>query len=276
MVFRRGDESYPSGMKTYVISLERQRARRTRIERLLNGRSMPHEMVDAIDAADYSSDQIDNLVAPPMREWRRYLRPGAVCCALSHQKAYAAMLHARWPAALILEDDATPRSSGQDLERLMQQFMETDFDILLLSSYAPGARARVGEFRESEIPGHTVLTLGRPPLAGAISYFIRARAAQAILSFNDPVRCGADDFGGFAGELGLQIGVVKPDLFIPAGGPSTIDYLSPRMRRLQRLIPEGILALRRKVRDVRARRNYEIVPAVNTSSAMEHAAVVQP
>lgn len=247
-------------VQSFVISLKNAKLRRSRLKAIFGERRITFEYVDAFDASTYSPEQIDNKIWLPRRGWKNYLRPGAVCCALSHLRVYSLITQRNLAGAAVFEDDAEPRVDRNDLGRLYKEFLSSDIDMLLLCSYSPFHRVRLHEPKDSVLSGHQVLEMGKPATGGAIAYFIRRSAAERIAEFNEPVRCTADAYGEMRTELGLRISVIKPDVVVPSSAESSIDYLSRRKRFLRKFFPSKILFWRRRQKMDAARSNYDIVP----------------
>lgn len=246
-------------LQLFVISIPSAVGRRARLEPLFRHMAIPFDYVDAIDAAVQSEAQIRAWIWPPRRDWSNYLRPGAVCCALSHLKAYEAMAARGLDACAVFEDDAEPALDGAALGALFAAFRASDVDILLLASYTQGRPGRLSRLGPSVLPGHDIFLMEDPPMGGTLAYLIKRGAADRIREFNTPVRVTSDGYDAFIAELGLRVAVVKPDLVLPSGAESTIAYLTARQRLVRWFLPAGLRRWRRRRRERAALKNYQVV-----------------
>src|SRR5258706_4155157 len=91
-------------MKTYVINLARRADRMAMMTAQLAALGLVFERIDAVDAQTVS----DDVLAPnwPALPKDRRLTRGAVCCFMSHRRAWERFLATDEPWASIIEDDA--------------------------------------------------------------------------------------------------------------------------------------------------------------------------
>lgn len=231
--------------KIFVISLAREKERRKLIKDNLSSHGLDATIFDAIDARNYSAVEITRKIDDSRRGWTNYLRPGAVCCALSHLGVYQEFLKGSDDYCLVLEDDAQFIATRKELAELMQSATDSSFpDIVLLNSYA-NEKVRVIDsgFRVSR--KHKMYgCINQYPSSG-LAYFINRNAAKKIVHYNHPVKATADQWNEFA-ELGFRVGVVKPDMFEPSFFESTIDYISSKDLWKKRIVPSWLRSFRRK------------------------------
>ena len=231
--------------KIYVISLERQKSRRIFIEAKLRKYQLDYEFFNAIDFKDFTKNEVLGFVDQDRRHWTNYLRPGAVCCALSHIGTYEKFLRTEHEHCIVLEDDTFPCSNIMEIA----DFFDADDghrlpDILLLFSYS---EEKMKVFSNGMRHGRYGVYLCRDsfPMGGG-AYLINRKAAKQILAYNSPVKATADQWSEFS-RLDLTVGVLKPDIFKDALFDSTLGYLSPRMIWLQRLVPKPFRRIKKKV-----------------------------
>jgi glycosyl transferase family 25 len=226
-------------MKTYIISLEREKARREKISNNLEQYpDIDYEFVDALDARKYTLEEIDSFVWVPRREWRNYLRPGAVCCALSHMIAYKKFLDFGGDWCLVLEDDVfVVPSRYNSFMKLVQDLKTLDYDLILLNSYA---NKKVDLYRDNSYKElHSCYK--KFPQSGA-AYLINKSAAKNIIRNNNPVMCTADQWGELIVPP-LKMGIIKPDIFHLTNAKSSIDYV--RDSGINAFVPESMKSIRR-------------------------------
>lgn len=218
----------------YVISLRRSGDRRTLISQNMENFNFNFNFIDAEDASEFSRDYINDLIWEPRRVWTNYLRPGAVCCALSHLKAYRNFLNSDYSRCCILEDDAF--IDTKNVSRFLS--ISEDYpDIVLLNSYSI---KKIQVYNCKNRSDLFICKDGYPESAAA--YLINSRAASAILEYNYPVKSTADQWSEFC-KLGLEIGIIKPNIFEIRNMESTIDYFKSPIKKF---VPEWLRRIRRK------------------------------
>lgn len=98
-------------MKTFVINLPEQAARREQLGARLAALGLDFEIVDAVDGRKLASGTLaaryDAVRAA--RDYRE-MSPSEIGCALSHLEVYRRIVSDRLPLALVLEDDAAPEA----------------------------------------------------------------------------------------------------------------------------------------------------------------------
>lgn len=234
--------------KIYVISLTRAVERRRHMEQQLAAH-VEFEWIDAIDARDYSTPELLEKVAPERRTWTHYLRPGAIACALSHRLAYIRFLGTQDSHCLILEDDASLAVSWTDLYMAIEGTLtSSQFDVVLLGSISMKKIQLAAQNQLLTAKSYALYSCVDEVPGSAFAYLMNRNAAKRISEFNFPVKATADSWGGYSRVLGLQIGVIKPDLFKPGVFESTIDYVQQNSRTnfLKIVTPVWLRQLRRK------------------------------
>jgi glycosyl transferase, family 25 len=237
----------------YVISLTRATNRRQQIVKQLEGFAERYVLIDAVDARDFTASQITDMIHPDRRSWANYLRPGAVCCALSHLKAYREFLDTDAPHCLILEDDAELRTNKACFDEIINKVTNTPFGVISLASFSK-TRVRL-KFSVRLTEGRSLyVPIGSPAPGSALAYIINRSAATAILNYNQPIKDTADAWSNFIHEIGLTLGFVSPNVFGPVNLGSTIDYIGSE-DLMRSLIPSWIRKTRRAYINWRLERN---------------------
>jgi len=241
---------------TYVISLERARIRRQHIQKHFRSFLRKYEIVNAIDAQDFEVEQIKSLVAQDRRDWTNYLRPGAVCCALSHMRAYETFLSTDAEHCLVLEDDAELAISRKEYEHILERLINIDVDVIVFASFS---------IKKVVLQQHTVVSKNFQLFianaddapGGAVAYLIKREAARKILKYNNPVRDTADAWQSYIDNIGLKVLFLKPHIFRQANLGSTIDYVD-RNSLLKRISPNWLRALKRAYLNHKIKNNVKL------------------
>ena len=183
-------------MKTFLISLPQDEARR----KLLKGR-FPQaweafEIVSAVDGRSMSAREYFQLAAPLYRSKGELLSPAEVGCALSHLEAYRQFLDTDEKMALILEDDIEGRD--EDISRIARVAGQLDKDFLLCCGAQDWLRSRrwlFGKQRSSSEPGvFTVNGHSYRQMWRTACYVLSRGMAADLLARQSAVLHKADDW----------------------------------------------------------------------------------
>lgn len=213
-------------MMTYAISLKRATERRQYIENHLTQRGLSHKVIDAVDGRLMTDDEraalcnIDRVKAHP-----RWLTPGAIGCALSHQLAYKAFLAGTERHAFIVEDDA---HLPEDIAALLIDIAAVAADDEVVLLYATSLVS-------GKLSTHNALPLRRGRLhypldlrhaMTATAYVVGRSAANGLLNANTPVASCADAWHHFYDRGGFKtLRVHYPIEVRTMPFKSSIDYL---------------------------------------------------
>ena len=130
-------------LPVFIVSLQRDIARRTVISQSLDSQGLEYEFVDAVDGAKISDDYFDSFPSPHGRPSGK----NAFACSLSHQLIYKKMFDENIEWALILEDDAIIDNRllliMRDLETKKIDKMKTDYVYILGGQDGINARNRL-------------------------------------------------------------------------------------------------------------------------------------
>ena len=186
-------------LKTYIINLEKSSVRKQYMQDLL----APYPFLDveflkAIDGR-ILSDEERSVCFDYVRSKKVYgrtLNAGEVGCALSHRKAYEALLKGSEPYALMLEDDIAIQ---RDLNLLPLEKIDK-----IMRSLRPRAFMLSGDY--SFYRQRPVIRIYSA--VGAYAYILNKAAAKRILAINPPC-CVADDWM-FYKRKGIRLFAVYP------------------------------------------------------------------
>nr|WP_314267978.1 glycosyltransferase family 25 protein [uncultured Moellerella sp.] len=116
----------------FIVSLQRDIARRAAISQFLDNQGLEYEFIDAIDGAKLSDDYFNSFPSPHGRPSGK----NALACSLSHQSVYKKIIDEGIEWALILEDDViiddrlAPLIQELSLSKAQQQ-LKTDYVYIL-------------------------------------------------------------------------------------------------------------------------------------------------
>jgi len=180
--------------------------------------------VDLFPAFDFRERQIAELdgIANLQEFSKRYARlpsAGEIGCSLSHLSLIKSMkMTAGKDYQVIFEDDALPKVSGREFQRICDELSDSPFDVILLGY------SKVDEETESYINvvnpfyplhrvadgSHAVGARYSEGFTGAVGYLVKK---SAIVKFArlEKVEHVADDWCFFS-SLGLRIGHISPML----------------------------------------------------------------
>jgi glycosyl transferase family 25 len=185
-------------MKTFVINLLGEEARRKFMRGQLESLGIDYEFFDAVLGSDRISDPqwYDDSAARVLED--RSLRHGEVGCAISHSLVYAEIVRRGLPCALILEDDAILHPTLPNVLHALESGEMEQGDIVFLE--------RCDHIRlcsAKRLSG--IFSIAVPILvrhgnnAGAGGYVVTAKAAAVMMKLNIPVRFPADNWGYYRG-----------------------------------------------------------------------------
>lgn len=187
-------------MKTLIISLPNQHARRTFQREQMSRLGLAYEFLDAVNAADMP----EHLFAKWQGTWERPLRKAEVGCLLSHALAWSNIAQANAPA-LILEDDALLANTVPALlERLAT--WPAPMDLLTLEVRA---RKKVVSRQRRTITGDLSLVELVQDRTGTAGYVLWPSGARKLLDKLDKGFGGPSD-AFISSHYALQSFQVEP------------------------------------------------------------------
>lgn len=183
-------------MKFYLINLERNADRLSRMNSRLCELGINYERVSAIDGRALSDSDIAgkcNLVRMHLA-MARSLNKGEIGCALSHLEVYRRMVEANAESAVVMEDDVDISDGIHDgIAHIRSQIDVSQPAVVLMSALC--------------IVNTTRDFVGLESLknaSGTDLYFITLPAAKAILHANSPVITVSDQWRRWVGN-----GIIK-------------------------------------------------------------------
>ncbi|EGV35825.1 glycosyltransferase family 25 protein [Neisseria weaveri] len=208
-------------IRTFIISLASETARRAHMETLCREHGIDAVFVDAVDMRGAAAEELEKLSAIPVYKKprkRRSLSAGEVGCALSHHHVYREMAEQGLDYALVLEDDAKfLRNPGLmlDEKRLQSLMVQSPFDVLILGYVKTLEEQLPYHYRRLPIKKKAVLqlpdgkaefgTLWDEYSCGTVAYVITLEGARKLLDMTARPCVTADDWKYFVRHCGLRI-----------------------------------------------------------------------
>lgn len=218
-------------IKPFVIHLARATQRRAQVEQLLQRLGPDSEIIDAVDGAALSQDQL-TLAYQPNQLAPRYpfsLRPGEIGCFLSHRNAWTSLLDSDADAALILEDDVELNGDFDAALSLATQHLAKNGYIQL--------QTRTCEGEELDHQDSYALILPRITPLRTSGQLVSRSAAESLLTATAPFDRPVDTFLQMHWHTDIHIAVITPacltDRTAETGG-STIGSQKPLLEKVQR------------------------------------------
>jgi glycosyl transferase family 25 len=207
------------------------------------GLGLPLEIVEAANGNALPSERLRELA----HDYPACcLTPGVIGCALSHLKIYKKIVDENIPLALVLEDDALPRSDLAtvlaDLETIDKN--ETPKVYLLSSHYyksRPARKIRGGRAIHKFVDG-----------SQGHGYVLNLKAAAALHENLRPVKWEADKWYYFE-QMGLvSVDCVVPHVIAVDGGAEKSDLYAERIllnkkRRMYLRRLKGVVSKHRRL-----------------------------
>jgi GR25 family glycosyltransferase involved in LPS biosynthesis len=213
--------SMHDGLAVFVINLNSSKSRLEKITRELHAKEVPFERIDAIDGRQLPDPA--KFVSPFSRVFRpQPLFPREIGCWLSHKKVWEKITAEKIPLSLVLEDDASPRVSIEELASV--DLNRCALDLLRVHVLKPDE-----ELRRNRMIGTGIFIAGRElflqtfPVFSATAYFLTLSGAQKMAS-RKTMLAPTDWFSLWSGFDGLRHGILLPSMFdADDGGVSTIE-----------------------------------------------------
>ncbi len=197
----------------YVINLTRSVLRKKHITGQLKNADVPFKIIDAVDGAELSDQEIRNN--PDFGLWKngsrtRYLFKGEIGCVSSHFKIYQKMIKENIDMVCILEDDIEVNSEFKYFLNY-ENLKAVDWDLFYLGHHSQYSKKAAWSKNKKELkfPNYSV---GEPielP-GGSYGYIIRKEAAMKILKHGYPIRKSLDHYIGNAPALGIRTLLLLP------------------------------------------------------------------
>jgi glycosyl transferase family 25 len=199
----------------FVINLERDTARRRRMEALLAAAGLEAEFVTAVDGRALSdAERARRDRARSLRVYGVELFDTELACCLSHLQVYERIVRDGIAAALVMEDDIALDSDFADIVRDLAARDIPDWLVIRLTSL----RQRVAEPRSAKFRGTPVAALPRgralyrlkTHVLGGGAYLIRRDGAARMLDYAGRPFMAIDQMMDRYWENGILPFVVRP------------------------------------------------------------------
>ena len=227
--------------------------------------------LNAIWGPNFEIMGIDGMVADRAGSGGSDLTQEQIGSALSHLKAYEAVVARKMPWALIVEDDAVLPPDIHDILVRVEATLRRG-DVVLLNN-RPQRRAAFSTVDAVSIGDYRLcLPMSMGGLGASAAYVITRQAAEGILSANRPVAAAADNWAYFHARQAIaRARAMSPNpVSIKAFGSTvtTSETTSGGFMKGSRLF-EPLLAARRRLVDARMAGNTvfvnEVSPYANIS-----------
>lgn len=210
-------------MKTYVVNMIKDTAKRVQIESQLSEHpELEYQIWKAVEGKKLSEDEQKTMISPLFKErYKKGATLPAAGCALSHMSIYRDIVLSKTKYALILEDDAII-SENLKLEELTPLLSTNEPVAILLTSdffyYKKNFVKRVSDNYKVYKLCDAYMTSG---------YLINFACAQLLLDHIYPVQYTADAWKSFI-NIGVNLyGIVPHIISFPDGrgeiGQSSLD-----------------------------------------------------
>ena len=121
-------------MNTIIISLERAPERRERIQLQIDSLSLSHIIMDAVDGAKLSEEDLNKKIClPGGYRFGELFKPGEIGCTMSHIKALEIAIDKKWDYVIVLEDDVIIAEDIEKRIKLLFKILPADWDHVYLS-----------------------------------------------------------------------------------------------------------------------------------------------
>lgn len=200
-------------MKTYVVNMEKDTQKRTRIEaQLVNHPELEYQIWKAVEGRKLSEQEQKEMVRPEF--YSRYGRNAtlpAIGCALSHIGIYRDMISTHTRYALVLEDDAI-LSSDLKLDYICKM-LDTEEPVAILLTPDFWYQKNIEKLKVDSI--YNIYRLNDGYMTSG--YAINLAAAKLILPKLFPVQFTADAWSAFI-SYGVKLyGIVPHVISYPDG-----------------------------------------------------------
>jgi glycosyl transferase family 25 len=210
------------GLAVFVINLNSSASRLEKITRELGARGIPFERIEAVDG---------RLLPDPAKfvsPFSQFIRPKPfspqeVGCWLSHKKVWERIAAEKIPLSLILEDDASPRVSFEELASV--NLSNSALDMLRVHVLK---RPNAKRGNRIKMTGTGISTAGRDifvqtsPVFSCTAYFVSLSGARKLAS-RKMMLAPVDWLSLPSCFDGLRHGILLPNMFdADDGGISTV------------------------------------------------------
>jgi GR25 family glycosyltransferase involved in LPS biosynthesis len=211
-----------SQSKAFILHLASAFQRRPQVDRLRASLPFPSEIVDAVDGAQLSAEEIDEVYARQLHRPRysfALTRP-EIGVFLSHRAAWRRIVDEGLDFAAIFEDDAEIDAAG--FAEVCAFISETRDDWRYVLAPAPQTRIAGAVVRRKN--GVALIRPGNPPLR-AIAQFVSNESARKLLAATEKFDRPIDTFLQMSWVTGVELLSLSPSAVRDASqdiGGSTI------------------------------------------------------
>ena len=191
----------------FVVNLERHSERRESVKNKLNEFGLRFNLHSAIDGKNLTSAELHSGVAIGAS-----LSKAEVGCAKSHQNIWQKIVDQKLPSAIVLEDDAVPNCSLEELFYTIK-CAPKDWDVIYLDHFIPSKQKGICAVKAnySTQLDHAFLS-PLEKVCGTWAYVLTYRAAIKLIEnsnyLNKPIDHYTGDYTSINGY------VVSPSLFV--------------------------------------------------------------
>lgn len=192
-------------MKTYIINLERSKARREHIIGEAERCGLDYELVNAVDGSQLTDEELHRLCdEEQVRKHSDWLTPGMIGCALSHYNVYTKIVENDVDVALVLEDDAClPNNLPELLREISEEVQPNEVISLFYMSFDPCQLSKKGKVGLSNNYG-LYYPVDVNQVISTAGYVITKQAAKTMENIVLPVRVSPDSWGHFYEHKGFD------------------------------------------------------------------------
>lgn len=209
-------------LAVFVINMSSSTSRLEKITHDLHSKHFPFERIEAFDGRKLSNtrqfiSRLSRLVRP------NPLSANEIGCWLSHRKIWEKIIAEKIPRSLVLEDDATPLVSFEEIVAI--DIDRSGLDVLRLHILEPDAALLKNKIEKIDagisIAGREIF-VQTAPVVSATAYILTLSGAHKLASRKKML--APVDWWSLPGGLdGLLHGIVMPGMFdAKDGGVSTI------------------------------------------------------
>jgi len=121
-------------MNIIVISLERAKERREKIQSQLSALNIDAIIMDAVDSQNLSEVEKNKKITLDggYRQWEQF-KPGEIACTMSHIKALQIAEKENWPYVIVLEDDVVLAEDFEKRVKILLRILHPDWEHVYLS-----------------------------------------------------------------------------------------------------------------------------------------------
>lgn len=209
------------GLAVFVINLTASKSRLEKITRNLHAKEIPFERIEAIDGRQLPDpakfvSTFSRVVRP------KPLSPNEIGCWLSHKTVWERITAQKIPLSLVLEDDASPRVSFEELASV--DLNRNALDLLRVHVIEPDNALRHNRMIGTGIfVACRELFLQTVPVFSTTAYFLTLSGARKLAS-RKKMLAPTDWLSLSSGFDGLRHGILLPGMFdADDGGVSTIE-----------------------------------------------------